>query len=113
MDKGKICYALRAKRRSLGLSQKELATLLGLQSAAQVSRIEQGLRDPSFATAFACAALFKSPLCELFPHVTAEAKERLKARTALTCSLLTRPADPAHDRLLHRSVYFSHHEEMY
>lgn len=85
MKKRKTCYALRAHRRRLGLSQQEMATLLGLESAANISHIEHGRRDPSFATAFACAALFGAPLCELFPHITKEAREGLKERAGVLC----------------------------
>lgn len=82
MKKRKTCYALRAHRRRLGLSQQEMAALLGLGSAAHISHIEQGRRDPSFATAFSCAALFGAPLCELFPHIAKEARDSLKERAA-------------------------------
>ena len=77
MTTRKTRYMLRAKRRSLGLSQQEMATLLGLESATHVSRLEQGTRDPSFDVAFAYAALFAAPLCDLFPHTTAQAKAGL------------------------------------
>lgn len=80
MKKLEIRYVLRAHRRRAGLSQKEVATLLGLESAAHVSHIEQGRRDPSFTTAVACVALFGAPLCELFPHTAKETEAGLRKR---------------------------------
>jgi len=85
MKQREIRYALRAHRRSVGLSQKEVATLLGLESAAHVSHIEHGTRDPSFATACACSVLFDAPFCELFPHTAKEAEEDLKERAGRLC----------------------------
>lgn len=85
MKKPKIRYALRAHRRSAGLSQKEVATLLGLESAAQVCHIEQGTRDPSFSTAFACSALFGAPLGELFPRTALEVSDGLRRRSSALC----------------------------
>ena len=85
MKKSKIRYALRAHRRSVGLSQKEVATLLGLESAAHVCHIEQGTRDPSFSIACACSALYDAPLSELFPHTAKEAEDGLKERAGRLC----------------------------
>lgn len=59
--------------------------LLGLASGAHVSSIEQGRRDPSFAIAFAWAALFGVSLCELFPHTAIEVKDGLKRRAGALC----------------------------
>ena len=99
-----IRYALRAHRRSAGLSQKEVATLLGLESAAHVSRIEQGRRDPSLATALACAALFGVPLCELFPHTAQETTDGLKKRVGAMCERVSRSRSP---RAAHKAHFLS------
>lgn len=71
---------LRTHRRSWGLTQKEMAELLGFESPAHVSRIEQGKRTPSTETALACTALFGVPLEELFPQLAIEIEERLHER---------------------------------
>ena len=70
---------LRTHRRSWGLTQKEMAELLGFESPAHVSRIEQGKRTPSTETALACTALFGVPLEELFPQLAVEIEEYAKA----------------------------------
>jgi transcriptional regulator with XRE-family HTH domain len=74
--------ALRTYRRSWGLSQRELAGLLGFESRAQVSRIERGKRAPGLETALACSSLFSVPLDELFPQFVEEIADRLRERIA-------------------------------
>ena len=71
---------LRTHRRSWGLTLREMADLLGYESPAHVSRIEQGKRTPSTETALACTALFGVPLEELFPQLATEIEERLLER---------------------------------
>lgn len=69
------CY-LRTHRRAWGLTQSELASLLGLSSGTQVSRIEKSKRAPGLATALACQVIFGISPAELFPHAYAEVEER-------------------------------------
>jgi DNA-binding XRE family transcriptional regulator len=58
---------LRPHRKSLALSQDEVAFLLGNQNGAQVCRYEQFDRVPSLETALAFEAMFKKSVSELFP----------------------------------------------
>lgn len=53
----------------MGLSQEEVAYLLGAESGAKVCRYEQLVRDPSFQTALAFEAVFLKPVSELFPKL--------------------------------------------
>lgn len=76
-----LCY-LRPLRREWGLSQEELAALLGFQSPQHVSRIEQGRRVPTLDTALALEALFGVPPKELFPALTQEASEQMLRHAA-------------------------------
>ena len=69
--------ALRTHRRTWGLSQQELADILGFESPTQVSRIEHGKRTPLLETALACSTLFGVSLYELFPQLAAEIEEKL------------------------------------
>ena len=71
---------LRTHRRSWGLTLREMADLLGFESPAHVSRIEQGKRTPSTETALALTALFGVSLEELFPQLSTEIAERLYQR---------------------------------
>ena len=72
--------ALRTHRRTWGLSQRELAELLGMESRAHVSRIERGKRSPTLETALACSTLFGVSLGVLFPQLAILSGERLRER---------------------------------
>jgi transcriptional regulator with XRE-family HTH domain len=67
MDQRIISY-LRPLRRRWGLTQKELAYLIGAKSAGVISRIEGLRRVPSSAAALACEIIFDTPPIELFPE---------------------------------------------
>ena len=69
------CY-LRRHRRAWGLTQQEVASLVGLQSAAHVSRIEHGKRPPSLEAALACQVIFGIPPDAMFPQVYYFVEER-------------------------------------
>jgi len=66
---------VRRNRRRWGLTQRELALLLGLSSSTAVSRIERSKRTPSTATLIACSIIFGLSVPELFPHLQEEIEE--------------------------------------
>jgi transcriptional regulator with XRE-family HTH domain len=72
---------LRAYRRKSGLTQREVAFLLGCQNGGVVSRYEKRRRLPPLPTALACQAVFGVPVSELFAGmwdtVDGEIKKRL------------------------------------
>jgi len=74
--------ALRTHRRSWGLTQGELADLLGFESPTDISRIEHGRRTPGLETALLCSTLFGVPLGELFPQVAIETGAILRKRVS-------------------------------
>src|SRR3989442_840206 len=57
---------LRTYRKRSGLSQREVAFLVGCRNGAQVSRYEKRRRLPPLRTALACEAAFGVPVSELF-----------------------------------------------
>jgi transcriptional regulator with XRE-family HTH domain len=57
---------LRTHRRRYGLSQAEVAMLLGASSGTKVSRYENFTRMPGGPTIFACQIVFNEPSSELF-----------------------------------------------
>lgn len=71
-----LCY-LRTHRRVWGLTQRELASLMGFGSAAHVSRIENGKRAPTVESALACQVLFGIPPSAMFPRAYEEVEERV------------------------------------
>jgi transcriptional regulator with XRE-family HTH domain len=60
---------VRAHRRKWGLTQVELAQLMGLSSRSAVSRIERADRVPTTATVIACGIIFGIASPELFPSL--------------------------------------------
>lgn len=66
MPRTKLDNYLRAYRRRSGLSQDEVAYLLGTRSGTKISRYERGGRLPDLDTALAFKAIFHLPVGVLF-----------------------------------------------
>lgn len=60
---------IRTHRKRSGLTQDELAFLLGTVGGSRVSRYERLSREPNLRTAFACQVIFDIPPHQLFPAV--------------------------------------------
>jgi transcriptional regulator with XRE-family HTH domain len=63
-----------------GLSQKELAYLLGWDRPDVISRIEKKQRTPTLTLVMACFILFDIPAQELFPDISAGIEHLVMAR---------------------------------
>src|SRR5262245_54378339 len=72
--------ALRTHRRTWGLSQRELADILGFESPTHLSRLERGKRVPGLETALTCSTLFGVPPGELFPQLALEIEVSLRKK---------------------------------
>ena len=85
---------LRSYRLRWGLSQKELAYLLGWDRPDVISRIEQKQRPPTLALAMACFILFDTQAAELFPDMSAAslASTRMASPSATSIALRTEGA---------------------
>src|SRR5712692_5609597 len=57
---------LRSHRKESGLTQQEVAFLLGCEDGTLVSRYEKRRRLPPIETALACEEIFGVPVAELF-----------------------------------------------
>jgi transcriptional regulator with XRE-family HTH domain len=68
---------VRKFRRRLGLTQRELAQLIGFRAPAQVCRLERGLRRPSFLEAFRLQLVFRVPITQVFARVSELARADL------------------------------------
>ena len=79
MKKKLDCY-LRSYRRRWGLTQNELARLLGCKTGAVVSRLERFGRQPSLESAYALEVIFGTSPIELFPGLHAKVKKAVIAR---------------------------------
>src|SRR5690349_19405590 len=71
---------VRALRKRAGLSQKQLAQLLGNRSGSKVSRYERFRRDPSLDTALACEVVFGTAARNIFAGVHARVEEKTLRR---------------------------------
>jgi transcriptional regulator with XRE-family HTH domain len=74
---------LKTYRRRAGLSQDEVAFLLGCQSGAKVSRYERLARQPSLETALAYEAVLGIPVRELFAGVYEKVEGEINKRARL------------------------------
>ena len=75
-ERNVLCY-LRTHRRVWGLTQRELAPLMGFASRTHVSRIENGKGAPTVESALACQVLFGIPPSAMFPHAYEAVEERV------------------------------------
>jgi transcriptional regulator with XRE-family HTH domain len=67
-------------RRKSGLSQQEVAFLLGCQNSAKVSRYERRTRRPRLETVFACEIIFGIQASELFAGILERARRSVRRR---------------------------------
>jgi transcriptional regulator with XRE-family HTH domain len=71
---------LRTHRKRTGLTQDELALLVGCKSGTNISRYERLTREPTLETAFACQAILGVPAHELFPAIYQGVEQIIKKR---------------------------------
>lgn len=79
----KLQNYLRTYRKRFGLSQKELAFLLGVKSGEKVSRYERFEQLPNLQTALALQALFGVPIAELFGGIYEQAEKETSKQARL------------------------------
>ena len=77
-----IACRLRTLRRRSGLSQAELAKLLGFFSEVPVSRHERSDTVPNLLTAFAYEVIFRVPASEIFPGLYRAVEAGIEERLA-------------------------------
>ena len=66
MSSHQLSNYLRSYRKRTGLSQDDVAFLMGVESGAKVCRYERFARVPNLRTAFAYEVIFDTPASELF-----------------------------------------------
>lgn len=79
MSKTLDCY-LRSYRRRWGLTQRELAILIGYRTHAVISRLEQTASRPTLETVYALEVLFGTAPHELFPGLKAAVRDAIIPR---------------------------------
>jgi len=73
---------LRSHRRQSGLTQNEVARVLGMVNEIQVSRHERARAHPTFLMALAYEVLFQIPLARLFPEPYQSVEQNVEAQLA-------------------------------
>src|SRR5262249_4097221 len=71
---------LRSYRLRWGLSQGELAYLLGWSRPDVISRVEKKQRQPTLRLVMACFILFGSSAAELFPDISTRVEDDVMGR---------------------------------
>jgi transcriptional regulator with XRE-family HTH domain len=85
----KLNNYLRTYRKRAGLSQDEMAYLLGCRSGAKVSRYERFARQPTLQTALAYEAIFAVPVRDLFAGIYQKVERPVSQRAQLLLRKLT------------------------
>ena len=93
---------LRTHRKRLGLSQDDLAYLLGCRSGTKVSRYERFRRQPKLATVFAFEVIVGVPARKLFAGLYVSAERDVVRRAEALLHELAGHPDSA--RLRRRTV---------
>jgi transcriptional regulator with XRE-family HTH domain len=90
----KLQNYLRTHRRRAGLSQEEVAFLLGVRTGSQTSHYERFARQPTLETALAYEAIFGTPARELFAGIYDQARADIQKRALLLSeTLMQKEAD--------------------
>lgn len=71
---------LRSFRKKLGMTQRELAALLGRSTSCRVSLLENGKAEPTVGEIFFLSRIFQWPLEGLFPQWSNEMEESFQTR---------------------------------
>jgi transcriptional regulator with XRE-family HTH domain len=98
----RIMSYLRTHRKRGGLTQDEMAFLLGCQSGTKISRFERLARQPNLETALACQVIFGIPAHELFPGVFAVVEKTVAERARLLSHRLQGKRGPHRSGLQHK-----------
>lgn len=92
---------LRTYRKRSGLSQREVATLVGVSHGAQISRYERFTRIPPLPQAVALGVIFHVPVDTLFVGTIRTAEQDTARRLGrLVARLEAAAPSPARDRKL-------------
>ena len=87
MHRSRYHNQLRRFRREVGLSQKEVAAILGLNSAAPVSRWEKGIVLPETLNALKLAALYRSSVDVIYGDLRFELSDKVTQKEqAVLCA---------------------------
>lgn len=95
--------ALRSQRRQSGLTQEDLADLVGVLSASQISRHESGEREPDLRSALAYRIIYDVPIKHLLPKLYRSIAAEVDQRASALAEKLRESGDGLH--VAHRVEY--------
>ena len=94
---------MRACRKRAGLTQGDLAYLLGYNSSSEISRYEHAVRKPTIKTSVSYELIFDMPPRDILQTLYNKSRDELISQAQkLKSDLLTRPPTP----LLTRRIEF-------
>lgn len=73
---------LRSHRRMSGLSQRELAGIIGYLTRFQIARHEESTTVPAFIIAISYEVVFRVPISEIFPGLYQSVEARIEEQLA-------------------------------
>ena len=79
MPVGKITNDLIVARRKRGLSRKQVASLLGLQTTSTLIKYERGVHRPPLDTLLKLEILYRTPVAFLYSERYGELRRELRA----------------------------------
>ncbi len=77
-----VATRLHAQRRNSGLTQREVANIVGLESDTQIFRHENKPAIPPLLIAIGYEILYQKPLSELFPGLYDTVRQSVEANVA-------------------------------
>jgi transcriptional regulator with XRE-family HTH domain len=78
-----VASYLRSHRRKSGLSQRELAGILGYLTEVQISRHERSVAIPGLMIVLGYEAIFRVPVSEMFPGLYRTIEAGIEERLAI------------------------------
>lgn len=84
MDKSQLKNCLRLYRKKQGLSQKQVAYLMGFKATTSISRYEHGAKQPSLDNALKLEIIYHTPVAFLFDGLHWELKHEIQKRREAT-----------------------------
>jgi transcriptional regulator with XRE-family HTH domain len=89
-------YALRSHRKRSGLTQEDVAVLIGAQSPSQVSRQENGEREPDLRAALAYRIIFDAPIRHVVPKLYREIAQQVHTQAEALATRLKESGEGLH-----------------
>lgn len=95
---------MRVLRRRLGLTQRELAYVIGYEDETNISRIENGLRTPQLTEVLMIELVFGIPAVTIFPEIRSLVGRHVGRRVKRIMGDLQDSEDGGHRRVSYKTA---------